>query len=170
MPIGPAYPAQQPAALPTGTMLRRYSQVSNAANSTVTTANVVAVLPLNGDGTNNSSYNNDGGKATPDLVNNWWDVRGLSPSAGLDFRITVGNNAGGSVANANIGVRLIPSISSPGVFIDAPSVDITFRTQAQFFVTAYHGGVEAVQVTIRTTSAENIRHFGTYLDIDDVVA
>ena len=167
MALGPAYP-EITAVLPVGSMTRHFSQVSNAANSSITVANVPKVLPLNGDGANNAAYNNSGGRGTPDFVNDWWDVRGLHPSSGLDFRVTVGNNGAGQVNNANIGVRLIPSIANPGVYIDNPSVDVNFKGQAQFFVTAYHGGIEAVQVTIRTASGENIRHYGSYLDIDNV--
>ncbi|MFV0357743.1 MAG: hypothetical protein ACK5LG_21955 [Bacteroides thetaiotaomicron] len=157
--------------IPVGTQIRRMANVSNLANSTVTVAGVPHVLPLIGDGINNRAFNNPAGYGSVDLANDWFDIRNIHPSADLTFRVTLGNNVGGGatpVNGANIVLRFIPDLSNPGVYIDAPSTDVTFRGQAQFVVMGYTDGAQGVQVCLRTTNAENVRTFGIYISIDDI--
>jgi len=146
------------------------AQVSNAANSTVTVGGTPSVLPLNADGANNKAYNNPSGFGSVDLTNNWFDIRFLHLRADMRFRVTVGNNAGaGQINGANIIVRLIPDVGNPGVYIDAPSSDVNFKGQAQFQVNAYADGVEAVQICTQTANAQDIRTYGIYMSVDDMV-
>lgn len=154
-----------------GTQIRRMCNMSNGANSVITTAGVPAVCPLNADGSNNRAFNNPQGYGSVDLVNDWFDIRNLHLAADLTFRVTLANNAGGGapVSGANIVLRFIPNVATPGVFIDNPNADLTFRGQSMMLVMGYTDQAQAVQVCIRTTSNENVRCLGVYLSIDDIV-
>lgn len=167
------YPAipQRRKAVPFGTQIRRMTQVSNGTNSTVLSAGVVTPLQLNGDGSFNKDFNNPQGYGSPDYGNNWFDIRNLHPRAHLSFRVTVTNNAGATtpVSGANIVVRIINDINNPSVVIDAPSIEVTFKGQGQFNVTAYSDSAQAIQICMKTSANENIRTNGIYLSIDDVV-
>lgn len=166
------YPAipQRYRAVPFGTQTRRMTQVSNGAHSTTLPSGVVTVLQLNGDGLFNKDFNSPQGYGSPDYTNNWFDIRNLHPRAHLAFRVTVSNNAGATsqVSGANITVRIINDITNPSVVIDAPSIEVTFRGQAQFNVTAYSDGAQAIQICMKTSANENIRTNGIYLSIDDI--
>ena len=78
------------------------------------------------------------------------------------------NNAGGQVSNATLVMRLIPDINTPAVFADILNVPENFGVQAAFMTMAFHGGVDAVQIGIRTSASENVRLNGVYLSITDV--
>ena len=153
-----------------GVAIHRSIQVSNAANSTTTSSNIniTTILPLLANGTFNDAYNNPTGYGSLDLVNNRIDVSKLDRNANLLCRVTVTNNAGGQVSNATFVMRLIPDINTPAVFTDILNVPESFGTQAAFMTMAFHGGVDAVQIGIRTSAPENVRLNGVYLSITDV--
>lgn len=157
--------------LPTGSAIHRFIQISNAANSTTTSSNIntTTILPLLGNGTFNDSFNNPTGFGSLDPINNRIDISQLNRNSNLICRVTVTNNAGGQVSNATLVMRLIPDITTPSVFTEILNVPESFGTQAAFMTMAFHGGVDAIQVGIRTSSAENVRLNGVYLSITDVV-
>lgn len=154
-----------------GAAVHRFIQVSNAANSTNTVANIATtnVLPLLGNGAFNAAYNNPTGYGSLDVVNNRIDVSKLNPNTSMLCRVTLTNNGVGTVAGATLVMRLIPDISTPGVFTDILNVPEDFGTQAAFMTMAFHGGVDAVQIGIRTQQAENIRLNGVYLTMTDII-
>lgn len=157
-----------------GTQIRRMCNVSNAATAAANVSTVGGtpiVLPLVGDGAVNRAFNNPFGYGSVNLANDWFDIRNLHGSADLMFRVTVSNNAGGGspVSGANIVLRFIPDVTNPGVFIDNPNADITFRGQSMMLVTGFTDAAQAVQVCLRTTSNENVRCHGIYLSVDDIV-
>lgn len=153
-----------------GVAIHRFIQVSNAANSTTTVANIATtnILPLLGNGSFNDGYNNPAGYGSLDAANNRIDVRNLNRNANMIVRVTITNNAAGNVDNATLVVRLIPDINTPAVFTDITNVPETFSTQAAFMSMAFHGGVDAVQIGIRTSTSENVRLNGVYLAITDI--
>ena len=153
-----------------GVAIHRSIQVSNAANSTTTSSNIniTTILPLLANGTFNDAYNNPTGYGSLDLVNNRIDVGKLDRHANLLCRVTVTNNAGGNVDNATMVVRLIPDINTPAVFTDITNVPETFSTQAAFMSMVFSGGIDAIQIGIRTSASENVRLNGVYLAITDI--
>lgn len=153
-----------------GVAIHRFIQVSNAANSTTTAANIATtnILPLLGNGSFNDGYNNQAGYGSLDAANSRIDVSKLDRNANLLCRVTVTNNAGGQVSNATLVMRLIPDINTPAVFTDILNMPENFGTQAAFMTMAYHGGVDAVQIGIRTSTSENVRLNGVHLSITDV--
>lgn len=155
-----------------GASVHRFIQVSNAANSTTTSNNIntTTLLPLLGNGSFNDGYNNPAGYGSLDTANNRIDVRNINRNANMIARVTMTNNAGGNVDNATMVVRLIPDINTPAVFTDIINVPETFGTQAAFMSMAFHGGVDAVQIGIRTSTSENVRLNGVYLTITDISA
>lgn len=159
------------ATLPDGVAVHRLIQVSNSANSTVTVANIATtnILPLLGNGSFNSAYNNPQGYGSLDVANNRIDVSKLSENASMTCRVTLTNNGVGTVAGATLVMRLIPDINTPAVFTDILNVPEDFGTQAAFITMAFHGGVDAVQIGIRTAQAENLRLNGVYLCMTDIV-
>lgn len=156
----------------TGAAVHRFIQISNAANSTTTSNNIntTTLLPLLGNGSFNDGYNNPTGYGSLDTANNRIDVRNINRNANMIVRVTMTNNAGGNVDNATMVVRLIPDINTPAVFTDIINVPETFGTQAAFMSMAFHGGVDAVQIGIRTSTSENVRLNGVYLTITDISA
>ena len=158
------------ASLPAGSAVRRSIQISNLANSTTTSSNIntTTILPLLANGAFNDAYNNPTGYGSLDLVNNRIDVSKLDRNANLLCRVTVTNNAGGQVSSATLVMRLIPDINTPAVFTDILNVPASFGTQAAFMTMAFHGGVDAVQIGIRTSASENVRLNGVRLSITDV--
>lgn len=169
-PEGPAGPAGPATPLPTGAAIHRFIQMSNGANSTITSSNiaVTTLLPLVGDGAFNDGFNNPTGFGSLDAANNRIDVSQLNRNANLLCRVTMTNNSGGQVSNATLVIRLIPDITTPAVFTDIPNVSQSFGTQAAFMTMAFHGGVDAVQIGMRTSAIENVRLNGVYLSITDV--
>lgn len=153
-----------------GVAIHRFIQVSNAANSTTTSSNIntTTILPLLANGTFNDAYNNPTGYGSLDLANNRIDVSKLDRNANLLCRVTMTNSGVGTVASATMVMRIIPDISTPAVFTDILNVPESFGTQAAFMTMAFHGGVDAVQIGIRTAQAENVRLNGLYLSITDV--
>lgn len=153
-----------------GVAIHRFIQVSNAANSTTTAANIATtnILPLLGNGSFNDGYNNQAGYGSLDAANNRIDVSKLDRNANLLCRVTITNNGVGTVAGATLVMRLIPDINTPAVFTDILNVPESFGAQAAFMTMAFHGGVDAVQIGIRTAQAENVRLNGVYLSITDV--
>lgn len=153
-----------------GVAIHRFIQVSNAANSTNTVANIATtnILPLLGNGAFNDGYNNPAGYGSLDAANNRIDVSKLDRNANMNCRVTMTNNGVGTVAGATLVMRLIPDINTPAVFTDILNVPEDFGTQAAFMTMAFHGGVDAVQIGIRTAQAENVRLNGVYLSITDV--
>lgn len=156
--------------LPAGSAVHRFIQISNLANSTTTSSNIntTTILPLLANGAFNDAYNNPTGYGSLDVANNRIDVRNLNRNANMIARVTMTNNAGGNVDNATMVVRLIPDINTPAVFTDITNVPETFSTQAAFMTMALHGGVDAVQIGIRTSTSENVRLNGVYLAITDI--
>lgn len=152
-------------ALPRSGTIHRFTQVSNAANSTITAAdiNVTNILPMLDNGAFSAGYNNSGSYGSLDVVNNWLDLRAINPNANILCRVTLTNNGVGSVANATLVMRLIPDITNPGVYADILNVPETFGTQAAFMTMAFQGNTDAVQIGIRTTQSENVRLNGVYL-------
>jgi len=171
-PEGPAGPAGPATPLPAGSAIHRFIQISNAANSTNTVANSATtnILPLLGNGTFNDAYNNPTGLGSLDAANNRIDISQLNRNANLLCRVTMTNNGVGTVAGATLVMRLIPDINTPAVFTDILNVPEDFGTQAAFMTMAFHGGVDAVQIGIRTSQAENVRLNGVYLSMTDVSA
>ena len=155
---------------PLGMAIHRFIQISNLANSTTTSSNIATttILPLIGNGAFNDGFNNPQGFGSLDAANNRIDVRNINRNANMIVRVTMTNNEGGSVNNATMVVRLIPNINTPAVFTDITNVPETFSTQAAFMSMVFHGGVDAVQIGIRTSSTENVRLNGVYLAITDV--
>ena len=155
---------------PLGMAIHRFIQISNLANSTATSSNIATttILPLLGNGAFNDGFNNQQGFGSLDVSSNLIDVRNINRNANMIVRATMTNNEGGSVNNATMVVRLIPDINTPAVFTDITNVPETFSTQAAFMSMAFHGGVDAVQIGIRTSSTENVRLNGVYLAITDV--
>lgn len=156
--------------MPNGVAVHRFIQVSNSANSTNTVANIATtnLLPLLGNGSFNDGFNNQTGYGSLDVANNRIDVSKLDRNANLLCRVTLTNNGVGTVANATLVMRLIPDINTPSVFTDILNVPESFGTQAAFMTMAFHGGVDAIQIGIRTAQAENVRLNGVYLSITDV--
>ena len=152
-----------------GVAIHRFIQVSNAANSTTTVANIATtnILPLLGNGSFNDGYNNPTGYGSLDLANNRIDVSKLDRNANMLCRVTMTNNGGGTVAGATMVMRLIPDINTPAVFTDV-LVPESFGAQAAFMTMAFHGGADAIQIGIRTSASENVRLNGVYLSITDV--
>lgn len=158
------------ASLPAWSAVHRFIQISNAANSTSTVANIATtnILPLLGNGSFNDGYNNPTGYGSLDAANNRIDVRNLNRNANILCRVTLTNDGVGTVAGATLVMRLIPDINTPAVFTDILNVPEDFGTQAAFMTMAFHGGIDAVQIGIRTAQAEDVRLNGVYLSITDV--
>lgn len=156
-------------AAPLGMAIHRFIQISNLANSTNTVANIATtnLLPLLGNGSFNDGFNNQTGYGSLDVENNRIDVSKLDRNANLLCRVTLTNNGVGTVANATLVMRLIPDINTPAVFTDILNVPESFGSQAAFMTMAFHGGVDAIQIGIRTAQAENVRLNGVYLSITD---
>lgn len=153
-----------------GVAIHRFIQVSNAANSTNTVANIATtnILPLLGNGSFNDAYNNPTGYGSLDAANNRIDVSKLDRNANMICRVTMANNGVGTVAGATMVMRLIPDINTPAVFTDILNVPESFGAQAAFMTMAFRGGVDAIQIGIRTAQAEDVRLNGVYLSITDV--
>ena len=156
---------------PLGMAIHRFIQISNLANSTTTSSNIATttILPLLGNGPFNDGFNNQTGYGSLDAANNRINISKINRNASLLCRVTMTNNAGGQVSNATIVMRLIPDIATPAVFTDILNVPDSFGTQAAFLTMAFHGGVDAMQIGIRTSSVENVRLNGVYLSITDIV-
>lgn len=156
-------------ALPRSGTIHRFTQVSNAANSTTTSSNIATttILPMLGNGAFNAGYNNGGSYGSLDAVNNWLDLRAISPDANILCRVTLANNGSGNVSDATLVMRLIPDITNPGVYTDILNVPETFGTQAAFMTMAFQGNTDAVQIGIRTSQSENVRLNGVYMVISD---
>ncbi len=156
--------------IPNGVAVHRFIQVSNSANSTNTVANIATtnLLPLLGNGSFNDGFNNQTGYGSLDVANNRIDVSKLDRNANMICRVTMTNNGVGTVAGATMVMRMIPDINTPAVFTDILNVPESFGSQAAFMTMAFHGGVDAVQIGIRTAQAENVRLNGVYLSITDV--
>lgn len=154
-----------------GLSVHRFIQVSNGANSTITVNNITTttILPLLATGSFNASFNNPTGYGSLDLVNNWIDVSNINSNANLLLRATLANNGGGTVVNATLVMRLITDKNNPSVFTDILNVPESFGTQAAFITMAFSGGIDAIQVGIRTTQSEDIRLSGVYLVISDPI-
>lgn len=150
-----------------GLSVHRFIQVSNAANSTTTANNIntTTILPLLGNGSFNDSFNNPTGYGSLDTVNNWINISNINRNANLLCRVTMTNNQGGNVSDATLVMRLISDINNPSVFTDITNVPETFSTQAAFMTMAFHGGVDAIRIGIRTSSSEQVRLNGVYLSI-----
>lgn len=169
-PAGPQGPAGPEAQLPQGSSVHRFIQISNAANSTNTVANIATtnILPILGNGSFNDSYNNPTGFGSLDAANNRIDISQLNRNSNLLCRVTLTNNGVGTVSGATLVMRLIPDVGNPSVFTDILNVPEDFGTQAAFMTMAFHGGVDAMQIGLRTAQAENVRLNGVYLSITDV--
>ena len=154
-----------------GLAVHRFIQISNAANTTTTSNNInnTTILPMLGNGTFNDSFNNPVGYGSLDAANNWINVSNVNRNANLLCRVTMTNNQGGNVDNATLVMRLIPDITNPTVFTDITNVPETFSTQAAFMTMAFHGGIDAIRIGIRTSSTEQVRLNGVYLTILDPI-
>lgn len=154
----------------TGSAIHRFLQVSNGANSTITLSNIATtnILPLLGTGAFNDGYNNPDGFGSFDALNNRIDVRNLNRNSSIVCRVTLTNNGVGTVVDSTLVMRLIPDISAPAVFTDILNVPESFGSQAAFMTMAFHGGIDAIQIGIRTAQVENVRLNGVYLAIVDV--
>ena len=162
------FPPVCAAALPEGTSIRRFAQVSNVTNSTSVTQNVNTMLPLNNDGTYAFNYNNPAGKCSVDTANDWIDVTDCSQYSDLEARVTFRNTAGGTVTGQLV-MRLIPNKAAPTVgVIDILTDQITFSTTNHVLITAYKGTAQAVRIGIRTTSTESVELQGVYMRVWDV--
>ena len=162
-------PEQVAAALHEGASIRRFAQVSNAANSTAVTANTNTMLPLNNDGALAFNYNNPTGKRSVDTANDWIDVTNCSQYSDIEARVTFRNTAGGTVTGQLV-MRLIPNKAAPTVgVIDILTDQITFSTTNAALITAYKGTAQAVRIGIRTTSNETIELQGVYMKVWDVL-
>ena len=162
-------PLQVAAALPEGTSIRRFTQVSNATNSTSVSSNTNTMLPLNNDGAFVSNYNNPAGKCSVDTANDWVDVTYCSQHSDLEARVTFRNTVGGTVTGQLV-MRLIPNKAEPTVgVIDILTDQITFSTTNTVLITAYKGTTQAVRIGIRTTSNESIELQGVYMKVWDVL-
>lgn len=162
-------PEQVAGALPEGASIRRFAQVSNAANSTSVTRNVNTMLPLNNDWGFVLNYNNPAGKCSIDTENDWIDVSGCSQYSVLEARVTFSNTAIGTVTGQLV-MRLIPNKADQTVgVIDILAEQVTFSTTNSALITAYKGGAQAVRIGIRTTSNENIELQGVYMRVWDVL-
>lgn len=154
-----------------GLTVHRFIQISNGTNSTITSnnINITNILPLLGTGTFNASFNNPTGYGSADFVNNWIDVSNINSNANFLIRATLTNNGVGTVTDATLVARLITNKSNPTVFTDILNVPESFGTQAAFITMAFSGGIEAIQIGIRTAQTENIRLNGCYLVITDPI-
>lgn len=154
-----------------GLSVHRFIQVSNGVNSTITTNNIntTHILPLLGNGAFNGSFNNPTGYGSLDTTNNWINVSNINRNADLLCRVTMTNNQGRTVSNATLVMRLITDINNPSVFTDILNVPESFSTQAAFMTKVFSGGIDAIQIGIRTSDAENIRLNGVYLVITDPI-
>lgn len=162
-------PEQVAGALPEGASIRRFAQVSNAANSTSVSSNTNTMLPLNNDGAFVFNYNNPTGKCSVDAANDWIDVENCSQYSGLEARVTFRNTGGGTVTGQLV-MRLIPNKAAPTVgVIDILTEQVTFSTANSALITAYKGGAQAVRIGIRTTSAESVELQGVYMKVWDVL-
>ena len=162
-------PEQVAAALHEGASIRRFAQVSNAANSTAVTANTNTMLPLNNDGALAFNYNNPTGECSVDTANDWIDVTNCSQHSDIEARVTFRNTAGGTVTGQLV-MRLIPNKAAPTVgVIDILTDQITFSTTNAALITAYKGTAQAVRIGIRTTSNETIELQGVYMKVWDVL-
>lgn len=152
-----------------GLSIHRFIQVSNGTNSTITANNIATtnILPLLATGTFNASFNNPSGYGSLDLANNWIDVSNINGNANFLLRATLTNNGGGTVVDATLVMRLITDKNNPSVFTDILNVPENFGTQAAFITMAFSGGIDAIQVGIRTAQSENIRLNGVYLVITE---
>ena len=163
------FPPVCAAALPEGTPIRRFAQVSNAANSTSVSSNTNTMLPLNNDGAFVFNYNNPTGKCSVDAANDWIDVTDCSQYSDLEARVTFRNTAGGTVTGQLV-MRLIPNKAAPTVgVIDILTDQITFSTTNTVLITAYKGAAQAVRIGIRTTSTESVELQGVYMKVWDVL-
>lgn len=154
-----------------GLSIHRFIQVSNAANSTTTANNIntTTILPLLGNGTFNGSFNNPAGYGSLSVANNWIDVSNINSNGNFLLRATLTNNGVGTVSGATLVMRLIADKNNPSVFTDILNVPEDFGTQAAFITMAFSGGIDAIQVGIRTQQTENIRLNGVYLVITDPI-
>lgn len=158
-----------PEPLPEGVSIRRFAQVSNAANSTAIPSNTNTMLPLNNDGAFVFNYNNPTGFCSVDVANDWIDVTECSEYSDLEARVTFRNTAGGTVTGQLV-MRLIPDKNNPtaGV-VDILTDQITFSTTNAVLITAYKGSTQAVRIGIRTNSNENVELQGVYFKVWDVI-
>lgn len=162
-------PEQVASALPDGASIRRFAQVSNAANSTSVPSDTNTMLPLNNDGAFVFNYNNPTGKCSVDTVNDWIDVENCSQYSDLEARVTLRNAAGRTVTGQLV-MRLIPNKATPTVgVIDILTDQITFSTTNTVLITAYKGTAQAVRIGIRTTANESIELQGVYMKVWDVL-
>lgn len=154
-----------------GLAVHRFIQVSNGANSTITTAGglTTSVLPLLATGSFNDGFNNPSTYGSLSLANNWIDVRGINRNADVSVRITASNNAGGSVNNAVFVLRLIPDIAIPTTFTEILSTPESFTSSASIAIRAYAGDSDAIQIGVRTQNSENVRLNGVYVVFSDVL-
>lgn len=154
-----------------GLSVHRFIQVSNATNSTTTAnnINITTILPLLGNGTFNGSFNNPTGYGSLSVANNWIDVSNININGNFLLRATLTNNGVGTVSGATLVMRLIADKNNPSVFTDILNVPEDFGTQAAFMTMAFSGGIDAIQVGIRTQQTENIRLNGVYLVITDPI-
>ena len=165
------YPSipQAPQQLPSGASIRRFTQVSNAANSTSTTANTTIMLPINNDGAFAFNYNNPTGFCSVDTDNDWIDVTSCSQYSDIEARITLRNPSAGNVSGQVV-MRLIPDKTNPTVgVVDILSDQITFSTQSAVITTAYKGATQAIRIGVRTTTNNTVELQGVYLKVWDVL-
>jgi len=149
-------PEQVAAALPDSASIRRFTQVSNAENSTSVPSDTNTMLPLNNDGEFVFNYNNPTGKCSVDTVNDWIDVENCSQYSDLEARVTLGNKGWRNVTGQLV-MRLIPNKAAPTVGVtDILADEVTFSATSAALISAYKGTAQAVRIGIRTTSNETI--------------
>ena len=152
----------------TGHTITRWSQVSNAANSVNTSTGVFAEMPLIDDGPNQQApANEDSGKCQVDLANNWIDVANCHADALFSTRITVVNNAAGTVTAVPV-MRLQFDRNNLGSFVDIVLGEYKFEDSTAFpDVRAFNRGVDVVKFGIVTTQNEDVRFRGVLFEVID---
>jgi hypothetical protein len=148
------------------------NNVSNAANTTSVSGGVDTTLPMNGDGTNNFiSSNVATGKAefleAFNGGNGGFILDNLNPDSDLKFRITFVNL--GSVTTATVKVFLVfdKTVPGTGTKISTSPISVASNIEQAVELSAYHGGIEAAYVQIKSDTARDYQLNGVKITVDE---
>ena len=137
------------------------NNVSNAANTTSSTAGVDIRLPLNGDGTNNfTSSTITTGKcefdATYDSNDGGIIVDQINPDSELTFRFTFVNvDTGSDTVIAKVFLVFNKADPDTGVLISSTPLASAQDTEHAVELSGFHGGIEAVYPVINSASGKD---------------
>lgn len=168
--------------------LVRWINIDNQpASSTLmfTNTDVLEPLLLVGDRNNDPSTSQpfqafiETGKGSLDVLNNMLDIEDLDFKSSIECRVSVTDAQGGGGQRIALGIRLIfdksSYLASPSEFINFVDVSGTPSTIPNGKITseeisAYHGGIEAIQILASGTLGESVIFDGCLFRFCDVVS